>query len=103
MPTTTLQANGLELNPIELERIEHSSHLHTRMRHKDIQAECARVHPVELVKMQNRTRTPIKPFLMPKAPVSLIFVAGHAAFVFLVVSCKKGTLERGRGVFLHSH
>jgi hypothetical protein len=38
MPTTTLQANGLELSPVELERIEHSSHLRTRMRHRDIPA-----------------------------------------------------------------
>jgi len=63
----------------------------------------ARAHPAKLAKIQNRTRTPIRPFLMPKAPVSLISVVGHAAFMFLVVSCKRGTLERGRGVFLHSH
>jgi len=102
MPTTTLQANGLELNHVELE--------HSRMRHRDIQAEWARAqpywaraHPAKLAKIQNRTRTPIRPFLMPKAPVSLISVVGHAAFMFLVVSCKRGTLERGRGVFLHRH
>jgi hypothetical protein len=103
MPTTTLQANGLELSPIELERIEYSSHLRTRMHHRDIQAEWARADPAELAKMQNCTRTPIRPFLMPIAHVSLISVVGHAAFVFLVVSCKKGTLKRGRWVFLHSH
>jgi len=96
MPTIALQANGLELSPVELERIEHSSHLCTRMCRRDIQADWARAHPAELAKTHNCTRTPIRPFLMPKAPVSLISTAGHTAFVFLVVSCKRGTLERGR-------
>jgi hypothetical protein len=106
-PTTmcskgAFQANGLKLRPVELERIEHSSHLHTRMCHRaDIQVEWAWAHSAELAKTQTRTRTPI--FLMPKAHVSLISTAGYTAFVFLVVSCKEGTLKRGKWVFLHSH
>jgi len=65
------------------------------------QACCARAHPAELAKMQTCTKTPIKPFLFTKPLLPLIFAAEHAGFIFLVVSCKRWTLEGGRGVFLH--
>jgi hypothetical protein len=38
---------------------------------------------------------------MTKALLPLISAAKHASFVILIVSCKRGTLEKGRGVFLH--
>jgi hypothetical protein len=86
-----------------------NSHQSTRMRtRKSFKPEwarahacCARAHPAELAKMQTCTRTPIRPFLFTKALIPLIFALERTSFVFLVVSCKKGTLKGGKGVFLH--
>jgi hypothetical protein len=38
---------------------------------------------------------------MTKALLPLIFAVEQASFVTLVVSCKRGNLEGGRGVFLY--
>jgi hypothetical protein len=86
-----------------------SNHQSTRMRIKKsfkpewawAQACCARAHPAELAKMQTCTSPPIRPFLFTKALLPLIFAPERAGFLFLVVSCKRGTLEGGRWVFLH--
>jgi hypothetical protein len=84
-----------------------SSHKSTTMRARKsfkpewarAQACCARAHPAELAKMHTCTRSPIRPFLFTKALLPLIFATEHAGFVFFVVSCKRGTLAGGRGVF----
>jgi len=59
------------------------------------------VHLVELAKIQTCTRTSFRPFLLTQSLLSLIFAAEHVGFMTLVVSCKRGTLKGGRGVFLH--
>jgi hypothetical protein len=86
-----------------------SSHQRTMMRAgKSFQPEWAqaqsfwaRVQSAELAKMQICTKIPIRPFLMTKSFLPLISAVEHAGFVILVVSCSRGTLERGRGMFLH--
>jgi hypothetical protein len=40
-------------------------------------------------------RTSIRSFFMTKAPLSLVFAAGHTAYVFLLFICKRGNPKEG--------
>jgi hypothetical protein len=80
-----------------------NSHQRTKMHLRPvIQLEWARAHScwawahsAELKKMQTRTITPIRQFLMPKTPVSLVFATGQVAFVFCLSFAREANHREG--------
>jgi hypothetical protein len=56
---------------------------------------CDRAHTAELAKAESYSERQSEVFFMTKAPLSLVFAAGHTAYVFLLFICKRGNPKEG--------